>query len=222
LLATEGVAVRVVAEVGRPLPGGFDGMQTLTPGDCVRVNWWNDDGSFAVEEKANVFRITNMLEVVAGERSILSFTGREYTHVSVDKELRCQKVYMNPDDCGPAQPMRMVREQVMLVHDCESHTPSKCVVRARCRDHRTVGHARDGDRGVAPQNIPPGGCVACVAARLAVYHYHPPRFLPTNGKEEVKNSAEWKKDRFLVLGSAEGFLPDLRWRAASTTVQNDR
>jgi hypothetical protein len=99
-------------------------------------------------------------------------------------------------DCVTAHPIRLVRDQVMVVHNCGPG----CKIETRCSRHIDIGGA--GDRYKRPaDHLRCSACADCAREVPTVFHFHPPLL----SRAGHFNEAAWDRDTYTVLGPDEGF-----------------
>jgi hypothetical protein len=145
--------------------------------------------------------------VTGAVRSLVSFKARfwEAAVPSHDIMLGCRLVVAPVDVALTTQPMRMVRDVVMLTHVCKI---GECTVLRRCGSHVSG----EGRLRLAEFSLQSAVCADCACARASVFHKHPERFLYNHvtKKKDVVNTNNWVKDHFRVFTRREGISPNIK------------
>jgi hypothetical protein len=176
------------------------------------MHWWEVGGDLS--SRLVVAQIDAIYDVIGSPdpllgtaRSLVSFVARfwEAALPDIDVMVGCRLVVAPVDVAPTTQPMRMVRDVVMLVHVCKT---GECVVLRRCEVHAS-GEGRMRIAEFSPQSV---GCADCACARASVFHKHPARFLYNHAtkQRDVENTNNWVKDHFRVFTRREGISPNIK------------
>jgi hypothetical protein len=203
LLSTPGVTCTRVASMRRPGRAGGQRLEAcLTPGDHVWGWYWEDDLTFS----RTYARLDDIVEVrgsgpTGDDRSLVSWVGRWFQKSDrIDDELGCPLLTgcANPQPEDFAQPMRLMRDQIMIQHVCTDG----CRAIKRCALHAP------GSDGADPDGDPLGhrGCRDCKQQRALTFH----KYTPLNGDSNSDDDHDADSlDHFRVFGREEGFYPEL-------------